>query len=32
MIVDNGMVRKLNVEAAPGTVETSSPEALLKQL
>ena len=31
MIVDNGVVRKINVEAAPGKVETSSAEALLKQ-
>ena len=32
MIVDNGVVRKLNVEAAPGKVEASSAEALLTQL
>ena len=32
MIVDNGVVRKLNVEAAPGQVEASSAETLLKQL
>jgi peroxiredoxin len=32
MIVDNGVVRKFNVETAAGKVETSSAEALLKQL
>jgi glutaredoxin/glutathione-dependent peroxiredoxin len=32
MIVDDGVVRKLNVEAAPGKVEASSAEALLTQL
>jgi peroxiredoxin len=32
MIVDNGVVRKLNVEAGPGKVEASSAETLLKQL
>ena len=32
MIVDNGVVRKINVEAAPGKVETSSAETLLTQL
>ena len=32
MLVDNGVVRKFNVETAAGKVETSSAEALLKQL
>ena len=32
MIADNGVVRKLNVEAAPGQVDASSAEALLAQL
>jgi peroxiredoxin len=32
MMVDNGIVRKLNPETASGKVETSSAEALLKQL
>jgi glutaredoxin/glutathione-dependent peroxiredoxin len=32
MLVDNGIVRKFNVETAAGKVETSSAEALLKQL
>jgi glutaredoxin/glutathione-dependent peroxiredoxin len=32
MIVDDGVVRKLNVEASPGKVESSSAEALLKDL
>jgi glutaredoxin/glutathione-dependent peroxiredoxin len=32
MMADNGIVRKLNPETASGKVETSSAEALLKQL
>jgi glutaredoxin/glutathione-dependent peroxiredoxin len=32
MIVDNGVVQKLNVEASPGLHAVSSAEALLKQL
>ena len=32
MLVDNGVVRKFNVETAASKVETSSAEALLKQL
>jgi len=32
MLVDNGTVRALNVEAQPGQVEVSSAEALLKAL
>jgi peroxiredoxin len=32
MIVDDGVVRKLSVEASPGKVEASSADALLKEL
>jgi len=32
MLVDNGVLRKLNVETAAGKVETSSAETLLNQL
>ena len=32
MLVDNGIVRSLNVEAQPGQVEVSSAEAMLKVL
>ena len=32
MIVDNAIVRKFNIETAAGKVETSSAEALLKQI
>ena len=32
MLVDNGVVAKLNVEEAPGKAEASSAEALLKQM
>lgn len=32
MVVDNGVVKALNVEAQPGSVEASSAEAMLKTL
>ncbi|MCI0465726.1 MAG: peroxiredoxin [Beijerinckiaceae bacterium] len=32
MIVDDGVVQKLNLETSPGKVETSSAQALLNQL
>ena len=32
MVVDNGVVKKLSVEASPGQHEVSSAEALLRQL
>ena len=32
MLVDNGVVKKLNVEEAPGKVEVSGGDSLLKQL
>ncbi len=32
MLVDNGVVRKLNVESSPGKTDMSSAEALLKQI
>jgi peroxiredoxin len=32
MLVDDGVVRKLNIEEAPGKVEVSGGDALLKQL
>ena len=32
MVVDNGVVKKLNVEDAPGKVEVSGGDKLLRQL
>jgi peroxiredoxin len=32
MLVDNGVVKSLNVEQQPGQVETSSAEAMLRAL
>ncbi len=32
MLVDNGIVKKLNIEDAPGKAEASSAEALVKQI
>jgi peroxiredoxin len=32
MLIDNGIVKSLNVEAQPGQVDTSGAEAMLKAL